>query len=139
MQNRLYNDHAALYYLLLSKWEKGKLTIQHANPQLPHPRLSLSGVPPSIPHININSLDCNASAGHLAPPVEPFHLGIGGGLRVGAGGVGVGVGGGAGLAEGGTDELIKDPNLDRYLKHGRRHTLGAAHNTILVNPEELKR
>ena len=37
------------------------------------------------------------------------------------------------------DELIKDPNLDRYLKHGRRHTLGAAHNTMLANPEDMKK
>ena len=49
VQNRLYNDHAALYYLLLSKWERGQLQIPASNPALsPHPRLSLSGVPQVI-------------------------------------------------------------------------------------------
>ena len=46
---------------------------------------------------------------------------------------------GVSLEEEGSDELIKDPNLDRYLKHGRRHTLGAAHNTMLLNPDEMRR
>lgn len=133
VQNRLYNDHAALYYLLLSKWEKGKLSVPHSNPLIPHPRLSVSGVPPSIPHINIHSLDCKTSAGHLpssaAPPLVQGAFQVAGLAATGANLEG----------EGGSDEMIRDPNLDRYLKHGRRHTLGAAQNHILVNPEDLKR
>ena len=38
-----------------------------------------------------------------------------------------------------SDEYLKDPNLARYLQHGRRHTLGAAHNLMLGSPEELER
>lgn len=122
MQNRLYNDHAALYYLLLSKWEKGKLSVPLCSPLTPHPRLSLCGVPPSIPHINIHKSDSTK------PPAGPPGGGGGGTVLYAAGAEGVNL-----EEESEPDELIKDPNLDRYLKHGRRHTLGAAHNTFFVD------
>ena len=131
VQNRLYDDHAALYYLLLSKWEKGKLSIPTTNPLIPHPRLSHSGVSPIIPHINIHKTESKTSnvtpSGPLVQQQGPLE-----GLNVKPGGV-------VNLQEEETEELIKDPNLDRYLKHGRRHTLGAAHNTMYVNPEDMKR
>ena len=43
------------------------------------------------------------------------------------------------LSSNGSDESIPDLNLARYLKHGRRHTLGAAQNTELIPPEEMNR
>lgn len=137
VQNRLYNDHAALYYLLLSKWEKGKLSLSYANPPTPYPRLSISGVPPSVPHINIHKSDTakatpNGPLGLLGPATAA-QVAQGGLLNVG------GLPGIHGALEEEPEELIKDPNLDKYLKHGRRHTLGAAHNTLLVNPEQMKR
>ncbi len=123
VQNRLYNDHAALYYLLLSKWERGKLSVPYTNPLTPHQRLSLCGVPPSIPHINVRASSESKPLGGGVVPRGPLEEGLQG-VR---------------LEEEGSDELIKDPNLDRYLKHGRRHTLGAAHNTMLMSPEEMRR
>lgn len=122
MQNRLYNDHAALYYLLLSKWERGQLSIPIPKPLTPHPRLSLSGVAPMIPQISIQKTECTPSG----PPLVPLEgvLNSGGGREDERD-----------LEE--TEELIKDPNLHRYLKHGRRHTLGAAHNTKFA--EDMKR
>ena len=39
------------------------------------------------------------------------------------------------MDEGNLEET--DPNLDRYLRHGRRHTLGAAHHTIIA--EDMRR
>lgn len=41
------------------------------------------------------------------------------------------------LSSNGSDESIPDLNLARYLKHGRRHTLGAAQNTELIPPEDM--
>ena len=123
VQNRLYDDHAALYYLLLSKWEKGKLSMPFSNPLTPHQRLSLCGVPPSIPHISVHTTSETKPLGGGMVPRCPLE---GGPQEVS-------------LEEEGSDELIKDPNLDRYLKHGRRHTLGAAHNTMMLNPDEMRR
>lgn len=34
---------------------------------------------------------------------------------------------------------MKDPNLARYLQHGRRHTLGAAHNHTILAPDQLRK
>ena len=123
VRNHLYNDHAALYYLLLSKWEKGKLSMPYTNPLTPHQQLSLCGVPPSMPHISVHGSSDAKPLGGMVVPQGPLE----GGLQE------------VSLEEGGSDELIKDPNLDRYLKHGRRHTLGAAHNTMLLNPDEMRR
>ena len=38
-----------------------------------------------------------------------------------------------------SEEFMKDPNLARYLQHGRRHTLGAAHNHMLVPMDQLRK
>ena len=34
---------------------------------------------------------------------------------------------------------MKDPNLARYLQHGRRHTLGAAHNHTMLGTDQLRK
>lgn len=120
MQNRLYNDHAALYYLLAAKWERGQLHIPATtlNSMRP-PRLSNSGVPPVIPQISIENTDIHdASPSPL--PKNPWR-------NIPA----------DELPEE-SSEFLKDPNLARYLKTGRRHTLGAAQNNLLITPEDLK-
>lgn len=122
MQNRLYNDHAALYYLLLSKWEKGQLSVPLLKPHSHHPRLSQSGIAPMIPQISVQKTESKAST-NVPPPLASLEGVLNGG------------GDESNLEE--TEELIRDPNLDRYLKHGRRHTLGAAHNTMMA--EDMKR
>lgn len=116
MQSRSYDDYAALYYLLLSKWEKGNLQIPSTTPPVPYPRLSQSGV---VPVINVNTSD-------LVPltsvPKNPWH-------HLPAAGVS--------QMAGGWDDYPSDPTLARYLKLGRRHTLGAAQNHMLVPPSDL--
>lgn len=79
-----------------------------------------------IPHISIQKTESSngTSGGALLDPLQKNKM-----LPVPAGAM---------SQEEESDELM-DPTLDRYLKHGRRHTLGAAHNTMLVNPEDWKR
>lgn len=115
VQNRLYNDYAAIYYLLLSKWEKGQLKVP--TQLTPHPRLSISGVPSVIPQISIQNTDSQTST---TPPKNPFkNLGS------------------SEETQDESEDFMKDPNLARYLQHGRRHTLGAAHNHMLLPTEQL--
>ena len=38
-----------------------------------------------------------------------------------------------------SEDFMKDPNLARYLQHGRRHTLGAAHNHMLLPTDQLRK
>jgi len=124
VQNCLYNDHAALYYLLLSKWEKGQLSVSLPKPLNPHPRLSQSGLPPIIPQISIQKSDSKVLSGNHVNAVAAAAAGA--------------LHGGQEGEESGDGNLEEtDPNLDRYLKHGRRHTLGAAHNTIMA--EDMRR
>ena len=114
MQSRSYDDYAALYYLLLSKWEKGQLQVPSAAPQIPYPRLSQSGF---LPVISINTSELTPSAPipknlwHHIPTTEGERL----------------------------DDYPNDPTLARYLKLGRRHTLGAAQNHMLVPSSDLGR
>ena len=117
VQNRLYNDYAAIYYLLLSKWEKGQLKVPA---QLtPHPRLSISGVPSVIPQISIQNTDSQTS---ITPPKNPFK-------NMAA----------SDEPQDESEEFMKDPNLARYLQHGRRHTLGTAHNHMLLATDQLRK
>lgn len=117
VQNRLYNDYAAIYYLLLSKWEKGQLKVPtHATS---HPRLSISGVPPVIPQISIQNTDSQTST---TPPKNPFRNMTS-----------------SEEPQDESEDFMKDPNLARYLQHGRRHTLGAAHNHMLVPMDQLRK
>ena len=119
VQNRLYNDHAAIYYLLLNKWEKGQLLIPPNTPPIHRPRLSSSGIPPVVPHISIENSELNTSESSM-PANNPFHN----------------VPPGESQEE--SDDYMKDPTLARYLQHGRRHTLGAAHNYVLIQPDGLR-
>lgn len=116
MQSRSYDDYAALYYLLLSKWEKGNLQIPSTAPPVPYPRLSQSGI---VPVINVNTSDLVPST---SVPKNPWH-------HMPTGGV-------SQMTEG-WDEYPNDPTLARYLKLGRRHTLGAAQNHMLLPPSDL--
>ena len=77
-------------------------------------------MPPMIPQISIQKSDSKVlNNGNHAANLP----GNGGG------------GGGGGDDEGRLEET--DPNLDRYLSSGRRHTLGAAHNTLMA--EDIRR
>ena len=117
MQNRLYNDYASIYYLLLSKWEKGQLKVPaHATP---HPRLSISGVPSIIPQISIQNTDSQTST---TPPKNPFKNMTS-----------------SEETQEESEDFMKDPNLARYLQHGRRHTLGAAHNHTMLGTDQLRK
>ncbi len=117
MQNRLFNDHAAIYYLLLRKLEMGRLHVP--SPTLkPHQRLSIGGVPPIIPQISIQTTDSPPSS---SPP-ERNHLFSN-----------------IATSNKEPDEEMTDLNLARYLQGGRRHTLGATQNTNLITPEQLQR
>ncbi len=105
----------------------------------PFPGLGMNAVTSTIPQINIHKLDSNASNGG----------GVGGGG--GGGGMPLPIVNrrqfeGSGLhqesvnvEDGGAKEMIKDPNLDRYLKQGRRHTLAATQHTALINLNAMKR
>ena len=108
-----YDDNAALYFLLLTKWVKGQLQVP-SDPLLSYPRMSTSSSQP-IPQISVDTSEPSA----FKALFNPWHK----------------------LAEGDstqqapeTDDYFKDPNLARYLQQGRRHTLGAAHNHALVPP-----
>lgn len=85
-------------------------------PPTPHQRLSQGGV---LPLININTSDLSKS-----PPGSSqnqwHHM----------------VSGDASTSES-WNEYSNDPNLARYLQLGRRHTLGAAHNHMLMPPKDL--
>ena len=117
VQNRLYNDYAAIYYLLLSKWEKGQLKVP--TQATPHPRLSISGVPSIIPQISIQNTDSNTST---TPPKNPFKNMAS-----------------SDNPQDESEDFMKDPNLARYLQHGRRHTLGAAHNHMVLATDQLRK
>lgn len=120
VQNRMYNDHAALYYLLLHKWERGKLVIPSGGVAgTSRPRLSTSETPPVI-HISFEGGENSVSE---ASPKNPWQDGS---TR-------------EPQEEEESDEFLKDRNLALYLKHGRRHTLGAAQNLMLIPADDLKR
>ena len=118
VQNCMYNDHAALYYLLLQKWERGKLVIPPGGvSSTSRPRLSTSGTPPVI-HISFEGGESNGS--ETSPKEKNPWQDIP-------------------SQEEESDEFLKDRNLALYLKHGRRHTLGAAQNLMLIPADGLKR
>jgi hypothetical protein len=116
VSKRLYNDHAALYYLYLSMWEKGQLQLMRTIPSLSfHGRYSTN----TIPKINIDATTSNShgiipwqnlNPQNSNPPTSTSC----------------------------SDSMIDD-NLARYLNQGRRHTLGAAHHVLLVPTEEFNR
>ncbi|CAI8051578.1 Serine/threonine-protein kinase SIK1 [Geodia barretti] len=113
VQSRLYDDYAALYYLLLNKWEHGQLQVSTTVPPTPHHRLSHSA---AVPALNVNPSDFPTGQSqdqwqHMSARQPP------------------------GSAS--WNEYPNDPNLVRYLKLGRRHTLGAAQNHMLIPPSDL--
>ena len=116
VHKKQYNDQAALYYLLLHKWEKGQLQIplRVAGP-LPYHRYSTN----SIPQIHIDGVGSasgivpwqNMDHSHnLVPPTSNS-----------------------------SSDSNMDDNLARYLNQGRRHTLAAAHNVMIIPQEEMNR
>lgn len=116
VQSRLYDDYAALYYLLLNKWEHGQLQVSTTFPPIPHHRLSHSGV---LPVISVNTSDLSKSP--TGPSQNHWcHIPTGDA---------------SGTAS--WNAYPSDPNLVRYLKLGRRHTLGAAQNHTLMTPSNL--
>ncbi len=119
VQNRLYDDYAALYYLLLSKWEMGQLHVAPIAPSLARPRLSNSGIPPVIPQISIEATDLGSTSDTSPRVKNPFRNVP------------------PGETQEESDEFLRDPTLARYLRHGRRHTLGAAQHYALISPDEL--
>ena len=113
VQSQLYDDYAALYYLLLNKWEQGQLEVSAEIPPVPHQKLNNSSV---LPSISINPSDLSRSPVGQ-PHAQWHHITGGGGCTTG--------------------EYPNDPNLLRYLKLGRRHTLGAAQNHMLMRLSDL--
>lgn len=109
----MYDDYAALYYLLLYKWEHGQLQVSTTAPPTSHHRLSQSG---AVPVINVNPSDFPTGHSqnqwhHMSTRDTPGSTSW--------------------------NEYPNDPNLVRYLKLGRRHTLGAAQNHMLIPPSDL--
>ena len=85
-------------------------------PPIPHHRLSQSGV---VPVINVNASDLSECP--TGPVQNQWHHMAAGGMS----------------SSSTWSEYPNDPNLARYLKLGRRHTLGAAHNHLLMTPSDL--
>ena len=79
-----------------------------------------------IPQISIQKTESKPSNGPSLATLDRV---------LNCGGVGSGRGDEKDMEE--TEQLIRDINLDRYLNHGRRHTLGAAHNSVMA--EDIKR
>lgn len=105
--------------MLLHKWEKGQLQIslQVGPPLSFHGRYSTSSIPP-IPKINI---DGTGSSSIVPPNWQTFNTSQG--LTP--------------PTSSHSSDSTMDANLARYLNQGRRHTLGTAHNTIIL--EEINR
>lgn len=114
----MYNDHAALYYLLLNKWEMGQLQV--TPPIVRLPRLSQGGIPPVIPHISIEATDLGSTTPETSPRAKNPFKNVP-----------------PGETQEESDDFLRDPTLARYLRHGRRHTLGAAQHHDLISPDEL--
>ncbi|XP_011404771.1 PREDICTED: serine/threonine-protein kinase SIK3-like [Amphimedon queenslandica] len=121
-----YNDQAALYYMLLHKWEKGQLQIP-LNPlvsQLSYQgRYSTSSLASfsGVPRINIDGVGSSSGSMGIVP-WQNFH--------------------GPSLAPptmNNASDSTMDANLQRYLNQGRRHTLGTAHNMLIIPPEDMNR
>ena len=85
-------------------------------PPIPHHRLSLSGV---LPVINVNASDLRSSRTDVSQ--SHWHHMTGSNMSCSAT----------------WNKYPNDPNLARYLKLGRRHTLGAAQNHMLIPPSDL--
>ncbi len=83
------------------------------------PRLSSSGVSPVIPHISIETTDLGSSSESSPQAKNPFHNVP------------------PGETQEESDDFLRDPTLARYLRHGRRHTLGAAQHYAMISPDEL--
>ena len=86
------------------------------SPPIPHHRLSQGGV---LPLININASDLSQSP--PGPSQSQWQH----------------MAGGDASTSSSWNEFSNDPNLARYLQLGRRHTLGAAHNHMLIPPNDL--
>ena len=112
VQSRLYDDYAALYYLLLNKWEHGQLHISNATSPISFSRQCQSTA------ASINTADPNQSPSESHTPWH--HIPASASQRSDT-----------------WDEYPNDPCLVRYLKLGRRHTLGAAQNHMLLPHNEL--
>ena len=112
--------------MLLHKWEKGQLQIP-LNPPIPtlsyHGRYSTSSLTSSsgIPRINIDGV--GSSSGSMG--IVPWQTFNGKSL--------------APPTKSGTGDSTMDANLQRYLNQGRRHTLGTAHNMLIIPQEDMNR
>ena len=112
-----------MYYILLHKWDKGQLQIPTISPSLPstYHRFSTSCLPPpSVPQINIEAVDSLPGSSGIVPQWQTLNAPVT-------------------LNPNESTESNMDDNLERYLNLGRRHTLGAAHNVMLVPQEEMNR
>lgn len=110
VQSHLYDDYAALYYLLLNKWEHGQLQVTNVSPVPPKVFSRISG---KVPAINVNRSDSSQfPTGNFQDKWQR-------------------------MSDRDATMSVMDPNLVRYLKLGRRHTLGAAHNHMLMPPNDL--
>ena len=126
VNKKLYDDQAALYYLLLHKWEKGQLQLPlTVNPALNiRGHRSTSSLPPSsVPQINIQGVESlSGSSGFVVPPWQTLNAPLS-----------------RQKSSEGTSDTNMDDNLQRYLNLGRRHTLGTAHNFMLIPQEDMNR
>ena len=106
-----------MYYILLHKWDKGQLQIPTINPSTLQ-RFSTSCLP--LPQINIKGVESLPGSSAIVPPWQTLNAPVVPNPN-------------------GSAESVMDDNLARYLNLGRRHTLGAAHNVMLVPQEEMNR
>lgn len=124
MNKKLYDDNAALYYLLLHKWEKGQLQLPPTFTLRGHYSTNSLPPPSALPHINIQGIDSmTASTGVAVPQWQTLN---------------------AHLSKARAPNTCSsdgnvDDNLQRYLNLGRRHTFGAAHNVMIIPPEDMSR
>ncbi len=111
-----------MYYLLLHKWEKGQL-------QLPLPinpafnlrgHLSTGSIPPtSVPQINVQGVSSTSPA---VPQWQTLNAHLSKTRNTD-----------------GSCDINIDDNLQRYLNLGRRHTLGTAHNVMIIPQDDMNR
>lgn len=119
---KTYDDNAALYFLLLTKWVRGQLQVP-SDPLLSYPRMSVLSSQP-VPQISVDASGPSAFKALFNPwhnlnedtqqQQQQHHTAVVASAAVE------------------TDDYFKDPNLARYLQQGRRHTLGSAQNHALI-------
>ena len=116
-----------MYYLLLHKWEKGQLQLPLAISPAFNLRghFSTSSLPPSsVPQISVQGIGSHSGSptGIAVPQWQTLNAHLS-----------------KTRTPNGSCEINVDDNLQRYLNLGRRHTLGTAHNVMIIPPDDMNR